>query len=261
MKKRKAIYYPVMIGFFIVIMVRCHQPPNPNYIFSVKGEKTYLNDQEIILKGLRLSNALISDETVDETIAQLDTFAYYGLNSFSVYFQGSRFGDVKGYREDATLDPIYASRMSRLIEAANKKGFVVLVGCLYWSTSKAKWDNWTQKEANLAIANTVHWLKEHDYRNVFVDVDNEGMALKSNKFDNQKLVKAGKAVDPTCIIATNFKGDPPHEADLAIHHSNHVNGKPYAQTEGSAPKVPGSYWGAYSKQGSRWSNGPDLYQY
>lgn len=261
MKKRKVIYYPVIIVVFIVILAQCHQSPNPNYIFSVMGEKTYLNGQEIVLKGLRLSNALISDKTVDETIAQLDTFAYYGLNSFSVYFQGSRFGDVKGYREDATLDPIYASRMSRLIEAANKKGFVVLVGCLYWSTSRAKWDSWTQEEANLAIANTVRWLKEHDYRNVFVDVDNEGMALKSNKIDNLKLVKAGKAIDPSCIIATNFKGGPPLEADLAIHHSNRVNGKPYVQTEGSAPKAPGGYWGAYSKQGSQWNNGPDMYQY
>jgi hypothetical protein len=41
--------------------------------------------------------------------------------------------------------------MSRLIEAANKKGFVVLVGCLYWSNSRAKWDSWTQKEANLGL--------------------------------------------------------------------------------------------------------------
>ncbi len=260
MKKEKVIYYSILIFFFIVIL-QCQQTRNPNYIFSVKGEKSYLNGQEILLKGLRLSNALISDEAVDEAIAYLDTFTYYGLNSFSVYFQGSRFGDIKGYNEDATLNPIYASRMSRLIEAANKKGFVVLVGCLYWSTSKAKWDNWTQKEANLAIANTVDWLKEHNYRNVFVDVDNEGMALKSKNIDNRELVQTGKTVDPTCIIATNFKGALPLEADFAIHHSIRTIGKPYAQTEGSAPKAPGGYWGAYSKQGSKWNNGPDIYQY
>jgi sugar phosphate isomerase/epimerase len=76
------------------------------------------------------------------------------------------------------LNPVHAERMARIIEAADRRGMVVLVGCLYWSTSKAKWDSWTQAEADKAVANTVAWLKENNYRNVFVDVDNEGMAQK-----------------------------------------------------------------------------------
>jgi len=40
---------------------------------------------EILLKGLRMSNALISDEATDELIMNLDTFAYYGLNSFILF--------------------------------------------------------------------------------------------------------------------------------------------------------------------------------
>jgi hypothetical protein len=156
---------------------------------------------------------------------------------------------------------VYAQRMSRIIEAADSKGFVVLVGCLYWSTSKAKWDSWTQREADLAIANTVSWLKQHNYRNVFVDVDNEGMALHEKKFDNRQMVMAGKKIDKTYVIATNFKGDAPAEADIAIHHSNRSNGKPYIETEGSAPMAPGGYWGSYSKQGEAFKNGPDKYQY
>jgi hypothetical protein len=254
----KNIIPVLLISLFTI---QCSQVYKPQYVFSVKRDKTYLNDQEILLKGVRLSNALISDKAVDELIGNLDTFAFYGLNSFSVYFQGSRFGDVKGYREDATLDPVYAGRMSRIIEAADKKGFVVLVGCLYWSTSKAKWDSWTQNEADLAVANTVSWLKQNNYRNVFVDVDNEGMALNEKNFDNRQMVLAGKKIDNTCIIATNFRGDPPAEADIAIHHSNRSNGKPYAETEGSSPLAPGGYWGSYSKQGEAYNNGPDKYQY
>ena len=245
----------VIIGFTQCIDSRHHNK------FSVKNGKTYLNNREILLKGLRLSNALISDEAVDELINNLDTFAYYGVNSVSVYFQGSRFGDLRGYREDASIDPVYAGRMSRIIEAADEKGFVVLVGCLYWSTSSGKWESWTQEHANLAVANTVKWLKEHNYRNVFVDVDNEGMARAAKKFNNQEMVKAGKNIDNSYVIATNFHGDPPAEADMAIHYSNRISGKPYAETEGSAPFAPGGYWGSYSKQGAQWNNGPDLYQY
>ncbi len=260
MKIKEIIFYLIIIAF-LVLFAQCTHIRKAHYIFSVKGERTFLNDQDFLIKGLRLSNALISDKSVDETIFYLDTFAYYGLNSFSIYFQGSRFGDIKGYRENATLDPVYANRMSRLIEAADEKGFVVLIGCLYWSTSEAKWDTWTQNEANMAVANTVRWLKENNYRNVFLDVDNEGMAQNSLKINDRQLVIEGKKVDYRCIIATNFKGDLPPEADIAIHHSNHSSGKPYAETEGSAPEAPGGYWGSYSKQGIQWDNGPDLYQY
>jgi len=239
--------YYLLTCVLLLLCFLCCQSHAGDYVFTVKGEKTYLNGQEFLVKGLRCSNALISDKTTDELIANLDTFARYGVNTVSVFFMGSRFGDVKGYREDASLNPVYSKRMGRIIAAADKRGMVVLVGCLYWSTSKAKWESWTQAQANLAVANTMRWLKEHDYRNVFIDVDNEGMALKAKDFDNRKMVIAGKAVDPTFVIATNFRGVPPPEADLGIHHSEKVAGKPYIESEATPSNAPGNYWGKYSK--------------
>jgi hypothetical protein len=216
--------------------------------FHVQSAVTLLNGRAFLVKGLRCSNALISDAATDELIGNLDVFAGYGVNSVSVFFQGSRFGDVAGYREDATLDPVYATRMGKIIEAADVRSMVVLVGCLYWGNSRAKWESWTQTEANAAVRNTVQWLADHAYRNVFVDVDNEGMALRNAGFDNRQLVLAGKAADPTCVIATNFRGDPPPEADLGVHFPNKVPDKPYIETEGSPGYVPEGkgYWGPYS---------------
>jgi len=75
------------------------------YVFSVEGTKTLLNGQEVLVKGLRCSNALISDESTAELIGNLDASASYGVNTISVYFMGSRFGDVKGYNEDGSLNP------------------------------------------------------------------------------------------------------------------------------------------------------------
>jgi hypothetical protein len=218
------------------------------YVFAVRGGRTYLNEKEILVKGLRCSNTLVSDKTTDELIANLDIFASFGVNTVSVFFMGSRFGDVKGYDRDGSLNPIYAARMGRIIEAADQRGMVVLVGCLYWGNSKAKWEEWTQGQADTTVANTVRWLKEHDYRNVFVDVDNEGMARRAKGFDNRLMVIAGKKVDPTCVIATNFKGPPPPEADLGIHFSKKVPGKPYIESEGTPTNAPGGYWGKYSKR-------------
>ncbi|MDB4584392.1 hypothetical protein N9164_14665, partial [Draconibacterium sp.] len=142
---------------------------------------------------------------------------------------------------------VYSKRLAKIIKAADKRGMIVLVGCLYWGGSTAKWKSWTQKEANAAIANTIKFLKKNNFRNVFIDVDNEGMAKRGAGFDNRELVIAAKTVDPTYFIATNFHGLPPAEADLGIHFSEKDPAKPYIESEGTPTNAPGNYWGKYSK--------------
>jgi hypothetical protein len=217
------------------------------YVFSVKGTKTFLNGQEIVVAGLRCSNALISEEATKDLISHLDEYKSYGVNTISVFIMGSRYGNFKGYLEDASLSPVYSRRMAKIIRAADKKGMIVVVGCLYWGGSTAKWKSWTQKEANKAVANTVAWLKKNDFRNVLVDVDNEGMAMHEAGFDPAELVMAAKSVDPTFVVATNFKGLPPAQADLGIHFSEPDPAKPYIETEGTPTNAPGGYWSKYSR--------------
>jgi len=213
-------------------------------IFSVKGDKTFLNDKEFLVIGLRCSNALISDKTTNNLVNHLDLYKSYGVNTVSVFFQGSRFGDVKGYNEDASLNPVYSKRMAQIIEACDEREMVVLVGCLYWGTSKGKWEHWTQEEANAAVANTVKWLSDNDYRNVLVDPDNEGMANRDKGFNIEQMIAAGKNMDPKIVIGYNNHGYPPTNADLALHFAKKPTYMAYIQSEGTMS----DYWGAYSKE-------------
>ncbi|MHC4546285.1 MAG: hypothetical protein ACYSYL_17530, partial [Planctomycetota bacterium] len=207
-----------LVMFAVFLTVALWEPVQAGrYVFSVRGEKTYLNGREFLVKGLRCSNALISDSAAEQLIANLNTFASYGVN----------------------LNPIYSDRMGRIIEAADRRGMVVLVGCLYWGGSRSKWEGWGQEQANAAIANTVRWLKDNNYRNVLVDIDNEGMAHRARGFDSRQMVMAGKRVDRRCIIATNFKGAPPAEADLGIHFSKKTADKPYIDSESTPSNAPG----------------------
>ncbi|MCJ7548192.1 MAG: hypothetical protein MUQ30_00735, partial [Anaerolineae bacterium] len=119
--------------------------------FSVSGIETLLDSRPLVVRGLRCSNALVRDAASDSLIRHLPVFAAYGVNAVSVFFMGSRFGDVRGYREDGTLDPVYAARMGRIIESADALGIVVLVGCLYWGNSRGKWETWTQADASAAV--------------------------------------------------------------------------------------------------------------
>ncbi len=234
--------------FTLLILFISQNVFSTDYIFTVNNGRTYLNNKEILITGLRCSNALISEETTNDLIAHLDEYKSYGVNTVSVFIMGSRYGNFKGYLEDASLNPIYANRLAKIIKAADSKGMIVLVGCLYWGGSTAKWESWTQNEANKAIAKTVHWLSENNFRNVFIDVDNEGMAKRGAGFDNAELVRAAKAIDPTFFVATNNKDFPPKEADLAIHFSKQVKGKPYIDSEATPSNAPGGYWGKYSKK-------------
>jgi len=218
-------------------------------VFSVKGQKVCLNDNEFKVIGLRCSNALVSDADVKELIENLAVFKSYGVNTVSVFFMGSRFGDVKGYRPNASLDPVYTARMARIIEAADEQGMVVLVGCLYWSNSRAKEDlgHWEQEQANTAVANTVRWLNEHDFRNVFIDPDNEGMASRATGWSIKKMIDAGHQADPSYILGYNNGAAPPDNADILLHHSPKDGVRPYIQSEGSPGSTPGGYWGSFSK--------------
>jgi hypothetical protein len=240
----------------IVAMLAARPALAGKYRLSVGGEQILLNGRPVKVIGLRCSNALMSDATTKQLVDHLDEFRSYGVNTVSVFFMGSRFGDVKGYRPDASLDPAHAARMGRIIEAADERGMIVVVGCLYWSTSRAKegLGDWTQADADRAVANTVRWLKEHDYRNVFVDVDNEGMAHDATGWSIAGMIDAAHAVDPTIMVAYNDSDPPPANADLLVHHSRAVPGRPWVQTEGTPGNAPGGYWGTYSKRN-------DVYNY
>ncbi|MCX8037225.1 MAG: hypothetical protein N3D11_09325 [Candidatus Sumerlaeia bacterium] len=239
------------IPVFLLVFAAAVPLEGGNYRVSVRGNQILLNNTPVKIIGLRCSNALISDAKTQMLLDNLDVFKSCGVNTVSVYFMGSRFGDVKGYRPDASLDPVYAARMARIIEAADRRGMIVLVGCLYWSDSRAKEDLdrlWTQADANRAVANTVRWLREHEFRNVIVDPDNEGMAVAAKKWSTAEMIDAGHAADPRCVIGNNCAGPIPPNADVLMHYSAKDGVRPWFESEGSPSKTPQGYWGAYSKE-------------
>ena len=244
LSKKKA---GIVVGALSIVGLLCIPSFSGQYVFSVSGTKTYLNGQEILLKGFRCSNSLINDTATNDLIAHLDSFKLYGLNSFSVYFQGSRYGNIPGYNSDATLNPIISARAGKIIEAADARGMVVLVGMCYYGTNNANFSNWTQPDFDRCVANTVTWAKNHDYRNVFFDPDNEGMAFQQNKYaSTDSTILAGKGADPAAVMA-GYIGPCPAAADLAIHISSHDATKPYIETEGVGKWTYGS--GNYTNVG------------
>jgi len=217
------------------------------HTFSVENGKTALDGKPFLVKGLRCSNGLYSDGVTGELTGQLENYAAYGLNTVSVFLMGNRFGDVMGYNPDGTLNAVYTARLARIIERADELGMAVLVGCLYWGDSKAKYESWTQREAEKAVHETAAWLNAGGYTNVFIDVDNEGMGRAQKGFDTRGLILAAKSGYPACPVGSNYIGAPPDEADLCLHFSDKAPGKPYIESEGVPENAPGGYWIKYTK--------------
>jgi hypothetical protein len=233
----------------------CVHAYSPKYRFSVTGNKIYINDVEFKAKGLRFSNALVSDAKTDSLIMYLDTFKSYGINSFSVFWMGSRFGNINGFLPDCSLNPVYTPRMERIIEAADARGMIIMIGVLYWGGSTAKdalvAANWGQTQANTAAINVLNWLHQHTYQNVFVDVDNEHMAQDNAVCNDVALIAAVKAADTFStgkIMIASQSAAIPTQADLDIHFGAKEAGKPYIETEGVDANPP--YWTTYSKDAS-----------
>jgi hypothetical protein len=227
---------------------------------TVRGEKILLNDRIVKLIGLRCSNALISDVTTNDLIDALDLYQAYGVNTVSVFLMGSRFGDVKGYLPDGSLNPVYRDRLERLLKATDARGFVTIVGCLYWSTSRAKEDlaAWTQNDAERAIGNTARWLADREFTHVILDPDNEGMAVRAEGWQVASLIDAAKQANPSLLVANNTHQNPPNE-DLNMHFGRREKGKPWLDSEATPAKAPGGYWGRYSKETHQAD--PEFYNY
>ena len=104
----------ILASIFVGQVMATDLPAGGNQ-FSVSTDQVLFNGRPFKVIGIRTSNALISDGSTRRLIDNLDAFKSYGVNTVSVFFMGSRFGDVKGYRSDASLDPTYAVRIySRL---------------------------------------------------------------------------------------------------------------------------------------------------
>jgi hypothetical protein len=90
-------------------------------------------------------------------------------------------------------------------------------------------------------------LKEHNYRNVFIDPDNEGMAARAAGWSIKEMINAAHKVDPAYVVGYNNKAAPPDNADILLHHSPKDGVRAYIQSEGSPSNAPGGYWGSFSK--------------
>ena len=99
---------------------------------SVRGNLFYLDSLPFDMWGLRTASATHCEELTSPLIDQLDDYKSVGLNTISVYLQGSSGAHNDPFSPDGkNLNAGKAERLIRIIQECDKRSMVVIVGIFY----------------------------------------------------------------------------------------------------------------------------------
>lgn len=162
---------------------------------GVRGAQILINGTPATLFGFRVGSAALREDWTQELIAQLDEWQRHGVNSFTLWLQGTSGGYHRVFTRDGgavstgldnvisrtgyglTESAAIAARVSgveiverarRIVEAADRRGMVVVIGIAYrsaWSTSD------TPAIVERAMSAAAAAFRDH--RNVIFNVWNE----------------------------------------------------------------------------------------
>ena len=128
------------------------EPFTPRTRVSLRGARWYINDEltnpgtraEGLLMNVRMVNAVFEDRRkpdldpaaiTDRFLAHLPEYAAHGINAFTLNLQGGMpcyEGALNSaFEPDGSLREPYLARVARVIEACDREGLVVVLGCFY----------------------------------------------------------------------------------------------------------------------------------
>lgn len=192
---------------------------------SLEGDRFLLDGKKFDMWGIRVASASQSDALASHLLAQLDDYKKYGINTVTVFYQGSSGGYSNPFSSDGTaIDAKHQARMIDIIKACDQRNMVMVVGIFYQRSEffkeRAAWEN-----AVRTVARTLR-----PYRNVIINIANEqnsGLYRDSNGIfdigDPESLIELCELVraeDPQRLVGA---GGYNHAKNKAIGASAKVD--------------------------------------
>jgi hypothetical protein len=199
-------------------------PSRSQTVVSAQGGQILVNGTPSTLFGFRVASAAMRDDWTDEVIGQLDTWRAHGVNSFILWLQGSSGGYTRVFTPDGAVDRDEGDvtsivgfghdeehaangtttgvqvieRTRRIVEAADARGMVAIVGLFYRSAAENE-----SRETLTAAAHTAAAALK-DYSNVIFNVYNEPDDSNSTEGEHSlaKYLKAVKEAAPGRLVGT-----------------------------------------------------------
>ncbi len=144
----------------------------PGVAITTSGPAFLVDGQPFTMWGIRVASASQTQALTDSLIANLEAYESNGLNTITVFYQGSSGGASDPFTADGLgIDAGHESRMEQIVAAARAHGVVVVVGILY---QNAAWHLDSATSVHNAVKTVASAMLP--YRNVIINVANEGNA-------------------------------------------------------------------------------------
>jgi len=179
-------------------------------VLSIECHSFYLDKKPFDMWGVRVASATQSNDYTNSLISNLDNYKTAGINSISVFLQGSSGGYTDPFENGGLeIQKDHWKRLNKIIKACSKRDMVVIVGIFYQRTVKnPEISNLkSEKEIRNAVRTVAEKLKP--YRHIIINIANEQnsthykefKAFDFNKPENIiSLCEEVKKVDPTRIV-------------------------------------------------------------
>ena len=168
---------------------------------------------EGLLMNVRMVNATFEDRNRQDFdpeantrrfLARLPEYAAQGVRAFTLNLQGGMPGYEgalnSAFNPDGSSRAGYLRRVGRVIEACDRAGTVVILGCFYQRQDQVLRD---EAAVRVALVNAVRWIHERGFRNVVLEVSNE---FDHGGFDHRVLKGAAGQVELMGLARQTMSG-------------------------------------------------------
>jgi hypothetical protein len=190
----------------------------------VNGEVTYRGTRaEGLLLNVRMVNSVFEDRhkpdfdpeaNTSRFLARLDDYAAPGVKAFTICLQGGRpryEGALNSaFNPDGSLRESYLARVRRVIEACDRIGLVVILGCFYQRQDQVLKD---EDAVRAGVKNAAGWIRKCGFQNVVLEIANE---FGHSGFDHPwlrtdggqvELIRLAQKAAPGLLVSTAGLGD------------------------------------------------------
>jgi CubicO group peptidase (beta-lactamase class C family) len=217
---------------------------------AIKKDRWYINNvvtypgakAEGRLMNVRMVNAVFEDTrrpefsaeaNTDRFVQALPSYLRHGLRAFTLNLQGGMPGYERAvnsaFDAEGNLRESYLRRVRRVVEACDRQGAVVILGCYYQRQARVLKDEGAVRSG---VMNVTQWLKGCGFTNVVLEIANE---FGHDGFKNRllrtaagqvELLRLAKKSYPGLLVSTSGLGDGrmPSEvaqvADFLLIHFN-----------------------------------------
>jgi CubicO group peptidase (beta-lactamase class C family) len=222
---------------------------------AIKKDQWYLNSvvtyrgakAEGRLMNVRMVNAVFedarrpefsADDNTTRFLLALPDYVGHGIRAFTINLQGGMPGYEgavnSAFDPDGNLRGPYLRRIRRVIEACDRRGAVIILGCFYQRQDQILRDD---DAVRAGVVNVAQWIKGCGFTNVVLEIANE---FGHGGFDHRllksgagqvELIELAKRIHPDLLVSAGGLGDGtvPKEvarvADFLLIHFNSTKTK------------------------------------